>query len=226
MRNWMKTLVNLGGIPADYISFYKMNETSGTTLNDETGSNDGTIVGGLTSVTGYTGNALSFDGTANYCTLPTTAMPSGDMTASLWIYIPAGAKTGSQFVLSQTMSGDTAATRGFIVSAAEFRYFDRNTVETNFVVTEARPADDTWHNVIMRRSGSEMEMWLNGSSSGTTTITGTPATSWDEVTIAARANDSGGGAPTYDLEFEGYLDQIRIYDRALSDTEIAELAAE
>lgn len=95
-----------GGIPTDYITLYTMDNIIGSTLVDETGNHNGTITG-ATAVTGHMGNALSFDGAGDYVQCG-SAGQSTSFSLSLWIettaenqrVFDAGRGTGSRGAFS------------------------------------------------------------------------------------------------------------------------------
>src|SRR3989338_5105623 len=65
------------------VSHWKMDETSGTTATDSVGTNTGTV-SGATFTAGKIGNALSFNGTTNYVSVP--RMNYDEITLSAWFY--------------------------------------------------------------------------------------------------------------------------------------------
>src|SRR3989338_5094729 len=56
-------------ITTGLVSHWKLDETMGTTATDSAGTNNGTITG-ATFTTGKINNALSFNGTSNYISVP------------------------------------------------------------------------------------------------------------------------------------------------------------
>src|SRR5438128_2721599 len=66
--------------------FYSFDETSGSVAHDEQGEHDGTIIG-ATHVPGVTGNALLFNGSSDYVTVPDSSawyLGGGDFTIEFW----------------------------------------------------------------------------------------------------------------------------------------------
>ena len=77
-----------------------------------------------------------------------------------------------------------------------------------------------WTHVAARYDGSQMRLFINGTLE-TATTAATPANTPLATTAPVLI---GGDSTTH--RFHGYLDDVSIYDRALSDSEIADLAKE
>ena len=74
--------------PDGLISWWPLDETSGTIAVDIIDGNDGTHVGDTTPMTGKVGSALSFDGVNDYVDVPSTvgSRVTGSFTIEAWIY--------------------------------------------------------------------------------------------------------------------------------------------
>ena len=89
------------------IGDWRMNEGSGTTLVDSSVSaNNGTILGNPTWVTGQHGQAIRFDGTGDYATVPDNATldSSSSITLATWVRPE---KTGTQYLIKKATQGGT-----------------------------------------------------------------------------------------------------------------------
>ena len=86
---------------------------------------------------------------------------------------------------------------------------------------------DAWHHVLCQKSGSMMQMYVDGTliSSASSTLLSVYNSPF---TASARIDNldslSIGGYDTLTQNFNGYLDEIRIYNKALTSTEIGYLA--
>lgn len=86
---------------------------------------------------------------------------------------------------------------------------------------------DEWHHVLCQKSGSIMQMYVNGtliSSASNTLLTVHNSPFTASARIDNRDLLSIGGYDTTTENFNGYLDEIRIYNKALTNTEIGYLA--
>lgn len=189
--------------------------------NDSSGSgNNGTIVGSLSYATGRIGQALSFNGNiANYLDLgiPSALALQGNFTVSAWVkptsfsdargIIKRGSRwTGSaagalyQMTLEITTGGLSFSSRG-------------DKLQTGIYLSP-----NVWTHVACSVDGTEtMRCYKDGVTDSVTkqrTILGAVAD--DNSTYVGRV--SGSSAP-----FLGEIDDVRIYNRALSANEIQTL---
>src|SRR5690606_37927116 len=95
------------------------------------------------------------------------------------------------------------------------------TTTTNLYASSGFLQTDTWYHAAAVYDGEEMILYLNGTEVGSTEKTGQIAT---DPTVEVRV----GGSPHSDTEkaWNGLLDDIRLYSRALSQNEIQALIAE
>lgn len=63
-------LLAFGQLNDNLVSMWELNETSGTTISDATGNNDGTLANATLNQTGILNKAVSFDGSGDYIELP------------------------------------------------------------------------------------------------------------------------------------------------------------
>ena len=96
----------------------------------------------------------------------------------------------------------------------------------NFVSSSKIINDGKWHHVAFIWEGSGFRFWIDGQSDSNITYydnrsTNTvPINSIDSPLVIGATNDNNTGYINY---FHGYLDDLRIYNRSLSDSEISDL---
>jgi hypothetical protein len=100
---------------------------------------------------------------------------------------------------------------------------------SNFIaqVTSSTAVTSSWHHVVCQKSGSNLEMWLDGvkHASGSSNLLKTQFNS-PFTSSATINNDSGlkiGGYGTNIEGYNGYLDEIRIFNKTLSQDHISTL---
>ena len=102
-------LAGAAGAASPPVGDWRMNEGSGTALVDSSASgNNGTIFGNPTWVAGQHGQAIRFDGTGDYATVPDSASLdiSGAITMAAWVKPE---KTATQYLIKKaTTTGTTA----------------------------------------------------------------------------------------------------------------------
>jgi parallel beta-helix repeat protein len=228
-------VVDMGADETDYpVSHWKFDEGTGTTASDYTGDNNGILMGDPNWVTGKIGGyALYFDGAGDYVKVPDSQSMrvidgnTSNYTISLWIKTTqAGAALWDQKAIfdrraTNALSGknhwvahiylnDANATGLFIGVGGGTTFSLDDTLSIN---------DGKWHHIVATRKNTEYaKVYVDGNErqNGSTTID----TSTNEITtIGARRTNSNA----YAGHFDGTIDDVRIYDRALTTEEIEQL---
>jgi flagellin-like protein len=198
---------------------WHFDEGSETTTYDNSGNgNNGTLVNGPTWTSGKIESAVNFDGTDDYVSVPdadsldfTTAMTVmawvklDDITADHWV----ASKSGY-------VDGEFATWRIGYISWSGFVFLFR---EWDGVVSSTTfPTTGTWYHIAATYDGSHTKIYVNGVLEGTLAYS-TPI----EVTDYPLYIGSGSWAETPELFFDGTIDEVRVYDRALSAVEISDI---
>jgi prepilin-type N-terminal cleavage/methylation domain-containing protein len=198
------------------VGYWKFDDASGTTAVDSSGyNNTGTLTNGPTWKTQTDckrGGCLQFSSVAgNYIDCGTNSVLLGDVyTISFWIKTNGG---DANVVVYWNANG-----RGIRVPHADNRpiiYLGSG----NFRYFSSTPSaiDNSWHHVVAIITGNNQtdinnsSMYLDGSS--LSVAWGSSDTTTDAKTLFQIAR---GG-------FNGYLDDIRIYNRVLSEAEVKAL---
>jgi len=204
--------------PSGLVAAYAFNETGGTTVTDYSGNNlTGTIVG-ATRAAGKYGNALSFNGTTNYVDLgnPAALQLTGSMTIEAWVKAAANPADDGQIVAKSNGTGwqlktskDTGAqTFGIAVSI--------NSTSTSQRYSTTVRSLGTWYHVagVYNAATSTLSTYVNGVLDNGTLRGVVPAT---QVNSSVNVNI---GRRTGGFYFNGIIDEVRIYNRALTPAEI------
>ena len=207
------------------IAHYAMEEGSGTALVDSsTHSNHGSLTGGPTWVAGVRGQAMDFNGTTQYGVVPDAG--SLDITDSItlaaWVkpeqlatqYLVKKATNGGTngYELSLSSSGSSWPNKVF------FRFNQATSGDTYRInSTTLYPyGGSTWIHIAGTYDGTTMRLYVNGVQESSLATT---------IAIAANSLGLGIGAQADGVsKFMGQMDDVRIYHRALSASEIAALA--
>jgi fibronectin type 3 domain-containing protein len=203
------------GPPAGLVAAYSFDQGSGTTLPDLSGNgNNGTISGATWSTSGKFGSALSFNGTNNIVNISDSAsldLTTGE-TLEAWVN-PTALGNAWRTVLFKEQSGNFAydlyanGTGASKVPAAEVYIGADRTVGGT-----AQLALNTWAHLAATYDGNALRLYVNGTQVGQLLQVGSIATSTGALRI-------GGNTP-FGEYFAGLIDEVRIYNRALSATEI------
>ena len=196
------------------IAHWKFDEGSGTMAYDSAGSNDGTVYDAVWTA-GQIDGALSFDGVNDYvdCGTGPAITGTGTFSVSAWIMVP-GSSGGP--IVNQRSPSSANGMYGLGVGAdgrAQFQIYNQG---YGFVVhTDVTVNDGFWHHVVaVRTSSTDGEIYADGSLGGSDSG---PAKSLNNVVVNI------GRATTGLYHLNGLIDDVRIYDRALSAEEIQQL---
>ncbi len=207
------------------IAWYKFDEGAGmTAVDSSTYGNDGNIVGDPSWVTGYIGSgALDFNSTDvnDYVDLGDDEMfnPSGSFSIALWAYITGWTDEWSYAMVSRRGEDDV----GWQLrrDSTDSLCFTTRGVDSNDVVTEGAPPLNQWIHIaaVYDKANSEKRIYVDGVIQvvAGTTAGKSIAPSTHNVYIGARANSDNTGP---DGPFNGMLDDVRIYNKALSQAGI------
>ncbi len=149
-------------------------------------------------------------------------LSTGDFSMSGWIK----SSTSARMVFGGQQAGGSDSTKsgGMIdqnsgVSRARFR--SGSSDSTDLLTTASAVPNNTWHHVTATREGSDCKVHVNGVVVGTKTISGYPSSpDLKDLLIGGLWN----GATPFNLS-AGYMDDIRIYDRAITQAEITHLSS-
>ena len=182
-------------------------------IYDATGRNNLITVGDAKTsqvIKKYGNNSMYFDGTGDYISIlaqPNFNFGTGDFTIEGWAYTTTVA-TAYQAIISQR-SGDATATVGWSMQ------FATNTFTTNFtngttaysIVHQTTIAVNTWYHVALVKSGTSVNIYLNGiASSSPQTVASTYAVTGSGTTVYVGYASSGSAISP----FNGYIDDLRI----------------
>ncbi len=186
--------------------------------------NNNATVYNASLVAGKYGNALSFDGVDDY-------VDAGDsdsltlvssFTIEAWVY-----PLSNNALMSVVDKGGTNGNREYRI-----RLFDNNgVVDPNHIqiligdssgawgliwYPQVNISINKWTHLVVRWDGNIVELYINGEKVTNTTYTGTTANGANSVLIGANRDNSDNIA----YFFNGTIDEVKIYNRALSSEEI------
>jgi len=208
------------------VAYYSFDEGHGNIAYDHSGNgNDGTIYG-ATWVDGIKGKALYFDGENDYVIVENsnTISITGDITLAAWIYLEEDSFR-RQAVVAKTTGGDfIEANAQYLLEIRDYgdvmvgHEYGEGLDEYNYVF-DANLLSYNWYFVAVTRNIylKEWKLYVNGEYQGT---------------IHYSYNPNGGSQTKLDIGFDkgcpntyfhGIIDELRIYNRALSESEIKAL---
>ena len=207
------TCVHSASAQNGLVAAYGFNEGSGTTTTDASGNaNTGTLSGATWSTAGRYGGALAFDGTSAWVTVPDAAVLdlTTGMTLEAWVYA-SSVGAWRTVLMKETANGFSYGLDASDTNRRPSAWI-RRTADIGATGTSAFPAN-SWVHLAATYNGSTLILYLNGSPVVTRAITGAIVTSSQPLRI-------GGAAPYVGENFAGRIDEVRIYNRALTASEI------
>lgn len=208
-RNIQVTELNETSIMDGLVAYYTMDNLN---LIDNSGNNNNGINYGATLATGISGNALSFNGTSNYidCGNITSLNSLSEITVSCWVY---STNFAQDAMLVMKNMVNTVWEMYLEVPANVWKWRGGGTGNN---MTYSLPSNNNWHHLLVTQSGINAIMYMNGNAVKANTADAL-GTSSNPVNIG-RFADSGGS-----YYFNGLIDEVRIYNRALSAAEVKQL---
>jgi len=196
------------------VGWWKLDEGIGTTVVDWSGhGHHGTLRNGPQwALTGYNSGALEFDGKDDYVSVLLDASET-EYAAAMW-FRTTNANCGLLAVVQNDLGGDSD--RHIYLSAGNLmaRVWNDEIIGT----TGLNIADGLWHHMVHTFGGpvGGQRLYVDGSlrASGAKDVSDFD---WQERLNVGWSSDGGGDF------FEGALDDVHIYDRALSEEEIGAL---
>ena len=188
--------------------------------NDATGDYNGTVTGNVTFAPAEVGSGFVFDG-ASFITMGAVNgtgldVSSGNFTVEFWMKTTSELSSGvGEFVVGDAGFGVAPGFRVAYQPAVNHQLRFRLADATTAMTVDTPPVNDgLFHHFAFVRDGSTMLAYEDGLpvASATTTITTTPVSSG--FAIGGRATDSF---------FQGSLDEVSLYGRALSAAEITSI---
>ena len=203
------------------VGYWKFDEVEGdgvsTTTPDVAGDNDGTVEGGASLDTGIKNDAMSFDGVDDYVNVDDSGMPLGDSdrTFSLWVKLDA---VDGYFGLLRYGTAVPLEHSALVVNPGGSLSYSGHS--NDFTGPSTITAEE-WHHVVFTySSGGDAKLYLDGDLYTSATISAQDTVSGGTLVIGAY-DDEGPGHPK--LFFSGLMDDVRIYDGALSASQIQNL---
>jgi hypothetical protein len=193
--------------------------------NDESGNGNNGIVNGATLTTdrnGNVGKAYSFDGVSEFIEVPSSSSISVSTSYSISTWLLADvwsfqSPLDEHSIISKIDNGNWYG--GYeILSGGNGYIMHTGNIGSNFSVGASGYSVTTWHHVIVTFNGSMVKSYINGQLVDSALRAGAIQTSNIPLRFARR-----GGAGYFNNYFDGKIDDIAIYNRALTQQEITAL---
>jgi hypothetical protein len=202
------------------VSEWNFDETSGNSVLDSWGLNNGTLASAPVRKSGadcVSGGCLEFDGTDDYidCSNGSSLDITGPLTISAWVF-----REGSQNYPMMVVKGDShlGANYQFYLYSPSYKmgfWFGSSSTDWTTITSNSGLEADKWYYVTMVYGANKVLFYLNGSNDGEKTILGTPAVNTNSLFVGTRS----GANP---FLWKGKIDEVRIYNAVLPSSAIRE----
>ena len=202
------TLSTISGL----VAAYSFSEGTGTAVADLSGSgNSGTIANATWTTSGKYGNALAFNGTNARITVNDSSalhLTTG-MTLEAWVnpttinssWRDIIYKGNDNYFLEATSSRAAYPAAGSTIGTTDAVVYGTSPLPAN-----------TWTHLAETYDGTTLRLYVNGAVVSNVALTGTIATSANPLQI--------GGDSIYGQYFAGIIDEVRLYNFALTQAQI------
>lgn len=202
------------------VGYWKFDESTGTVAADSSGmSNTATLINGPTWTTGKVDGALSFNGENTYvnCGTDSSLNLANSLTLCAWIYPESFGQGGWGRIVDR---GNGSSGYSFYVnsanSAIKYVAYGNNTVSSSAGIIGL----NKWQHVavVYDESSGTVTFYVDGQQAGTVGYTASALGSSDVPVVI--------GIRGYDLNraFDGLIDDVRIYNRALTADEVSDIS--
>lgn len=207
-----------GSAPIDLahglVGHWTFDEGKGAIAHDASGrDNHATVKGDAKWGTGIIGGALEFDGKNDFVSIPNESQfdITGNITVSAWIRVESFTNAWQAIVTK----GDRAwrLHRANNRNNAGFACSDLARNQTGDLLGNKRVANSQWHHIAGVLDGTKMSLYVDGVLDAR--MVSSPQISVNDYSVLIGSNAQVAGRL-----FHGLIDDVRIYDRALSVDEL------
>jgi|GEM_PF-6682228 len=210
----------------DAVSYFSFDEGTGTTANELASDNDATFSGyndgvvvGSSWTTGKYNGALTFDGVDNFVNVTyDDVFDAADITISAWIKTAVGGSPHNP-ILAKYVTWNSGGGYYMRLRYGQIAFLVSNGTGYGDIWGGALVNDSQWHHIVGTFNGTDVQVYLDGSSAWA-------PDSWPyALTTPNVPLRIGRGGTVYDnsLYFNGSLDDIKIFNRALNSSEVTSL---
>jgi len=203
--------------------YLPFNEGSGTVAKDYSGKgNDGVLKGATKWTDGKVGKAVSFDNDDGYVEVEKyIALDNRPFTVEAWIYRFKDQKESWDAILTQIESLSASKGLHFGIrrdsdnppGCATFAFYGN---DANSTVGIGR---EEWYHLAGVYTGKKQQLFINGKLDTERDAAGYAGTKGN-IFIGIRPEMEGAAPDTHGLQSDGIIDEVAIYQKALSDAEI------
>jgi hypothetical protein len=221
------------------VGWWKMDECQGTTINDSsingnvgtwsgTGSGSQTAVGTCTTsstawgngATGKYNSSINFDGTDDYVEASDNAiLDIGNNPFSLSAWVKKGSGSLDRYIIAKGVPNTSGYTlslenANFIFFRAGTQLMSNQSLSYATAVYNVTALDTNWHHILATQNTTDMRIYIDGTLAAYRTVTDPGDKSSSQNFDIGRRVDNNSGF------FNGQIDDVRVYNYALTATQV------
>lgn len=210
----------------DLIVHFDMDELKDGKITNRADNREFPVAGNnavLTESVRNHGAALEFDGISNYIDLGTDYQVDSSYTIAAWVNVAEDPNGLSRIV---------CRSRTTVPGEKDLSLYVRNNGKLEHQGTEWFASDEnavafgTWQHVAIVNDGVVMKLYVNGNVVREENAVPGDNSNTDVALLVGSGWNEDATAPFADHMFKGAMDELRLYDTAVNDADMKELAAE
>jgi hypothetical protein len=215
------------GLTAGLVGWWKLDETSGDTAVDSVGGHDGLLIGGATHIPGHLGGALAFDGISGQVNIGSAvayATHAAPFSFSVWVNLTSFMNSEPTIMEIQSDADSTSPYDVIFSDSTAWMGVSQGDGDASWISlkTLADPSTQDWHHIAVVYDGVDPL----SASSFQYFVDDVAQSPVEANSYGSQVNQSRIGAAEEAANYwTGAIDDVRIYNRALSTAEISELYA-
>ncbi len=203
------------------ISWWRMDDVSGTTLLDNTGTNDGVITGAIQTYAGQVGKAMSFDGVDDYVQIASADsinFNQQDFTILAWV--KTSSVTNQNVVTKYKDSNGRQYGMSVLADGSMYVESRRSDLELACNFNSGSGFNDgNWHLIAWSNDDTGSGTNCYGYKDGVQIVSDSRNVRITSSTEPVRIGTNGDNTN----KFNGFIDEVMIFNRALSADEVRTL---
>jgi len=203
------TTPNPGNGSANLISSWNLDENTGTIIHDGADGNNGTL-SGATWAEGISGSGLHFNGSSDNVKVLNATNLNPNVSITMMCWVKAEENKTAKFFQKGDWDGHGIGQdkwKGWQVGIR----LDNNTSQT-IDWGQGLPLLNQWYHLSLTYDGVNLKMYVNGQLKNSLALTG-------NLKVTTRDISIGSDNATQKF-FKGSIDEVKIFGKALSETEI------
>ncbi len=204
-------------------AYWRLGESSGSVAADQTGQHNGSYLGGVTlgeagAVPFDANTAVRFNGSTGRVLIADVLDFAGTAPFSLLAWAKPTTLTGAAQQVLQKRSNTVGTRNGYVLGLGTSNVWQvaRWVSDTANAVSGPTATANTWVHLVGTYTGSQLRLYVNNTAFGPVTSSGSVANVSDPLTLGVNSVQSAAF-------WNGLIDEVAIFDFALSAAQVAEL---